>query len=98
MDADQGLRRVPQQPEGHRGIGSADNTRILAHAKCQCRALVWCVMCTAFLQVQACSRQGAKPIPRCPKSSVGNDRERGVVGMLCQAQQGSPKLSCWVQV
>ena len=33
-----------------------------------------------------------------PKSSVGDDRKRGVVGMLCQAQQRVPELSCRVQL
>ena len=29
---------------------------------------------------------------------MGDDRERGVVGMLCQAQQGFPELACRVQL
>ena len=60
VDVGQGLLRVPQQPEGHRGIDSAGNTRILAHAEHRRTALVWRVACDAFLQVLAGSRQRAK--------------------------------------
>ena len=33
VEADQGLRRVPEQPEGPCGIDAAGNTRIFAHAE-----------------------------------------------------------------
>ena len=60
--------------------------------------LVWRVACDAFLQVRAGSRQRAKAEPRPPEGIVGDDRGRGVVGMLRQAQQGFPKLACGVQL
>ena len=98
VDAGQGLLRVPQQPEGQRGIDSAGHTRILAHAEHRRTALVWRVACDAFLQVLAGSRQRAKPEPRHPEGIVGDDRERGVVGTLRQAQQRFPELSRRVQL
>ena len=52
MEAGQGLRRVPQQPEGPRGIETAGNPRILAHAERRRTALVWRVAGDAFLQVR----------------------------------------------
>ena len=61
-------------------------------------ALVWRVACDAFLQVRAGSSKGAKEAPRHPKGMVGDDRKRGVVSMLCQAQQRVPELSCRVQL
>ena len=98
VEAGQGLLRVPQQPEGPRGIGSAANTRILAHAEYRRTALVWRVAGDAFLQVLAGSRQRAKVEPRHPEGIVGDDRERGVVGTLRQAQQRFPELSRRVQL
>ena len=98
VEAGQGLLRVPQQPEGPRGIGSAGNTRIVAHAEHRRTALVWRVAGDAFLQVLAGSRQRAKAEPRHPKGIVGDDRERGVVGTLRQAQQRFPELSRRVQL
>ena len=98
VEAGQGLLRVPQQPEGHRGTGSAGNTRIVAHAEHRRTALVWRVACDAFLQVLAGSRQRAKQEPRCPEGIVGDDSERGVVGTLRQAQQRFPDLSRRVQL
>ena len=98
VEAGQGLLRVPQQPEGPSGIDSAGNTRILAHAEHRRTALVWRVACDAFLQVLAGSRQRAKAEPRRPKGIVGDDRERGVVGTLRQAQQRFPELSRRVQL
>ena len=59
VEAGQGLLRVPQQPEGPCGIGSAGHTRILAHAEHQRTVLVWRVAGDAFLQVLAGSRQRA---------------------------------------
>ena len=91
VEACQGLLRVPQQPEGQRGIGSAANTRILAHAEHRRTALVWRVAGDAFLQVLAGSRQRAKAEPRRPEGIVGDDRERRVVGTLRQAQQRVPR-------
>src|SRR2546428_8201664 len=41
VEAYQGLIWVPQQPEGHCGIGSAGKTRILAHAEHRRTVLVW---------------------------------------------------------
>ena len=98
VEVGQGLLRVPQQPEGRSGIEPAANTRILAHAEHRRTALVWRVACDAFLQVQAGSRQRAKPQPRYPKGIVGDDRKRGVVGTLRQAQQRFPDLSRGVQL
>ena len=98
MEAGQGLRRVPQQPEGLRGIESAGHTRILTYAEHQRMALGWRVACDGFLQLVAGSRQRTKPQPRYPKGIVGDDHERGVVGLLGQAQQGFPNLTCPVQL
>ncbi len=56
VEAGQGLRRVPQHPEGQRGMAAAGNTPILAHAEHRHTALVWRVVCDAFLQVLAGSR------------------------------------------
>ena len=98
VETGQGLIRVPQQPEGQRGMGSAGNTRILAHAEHQSTALVWRVTCDAFLRVLAGSRQRAKPEPRHPKGIVGDDHECGVMGTLRQAQQRVPDLSRRVQL
>src|SRR5215510_3037454 len=49
VDVCQGLRRVPQEPEGQRGPHSAACTWILAHAKHRSMALVWRVECDGFL-------------------------------------------------
>ena len=92
VDAGQGLLRVPQEPEDPRGISPAANARILAHTEHRRTALVWRVACDAFFQVLAGSRQRAKLEPRPPEGIVGDDRERGVVGALRQAQQGLPDL------
>ena len=85
VEAGQGLLRVPQQPEGPSGIGSAGNTRIVANAGRRSTALVWRVAGDACLQVLAGSRQRAKAEPRHPEGIVGDDSERGVVGTLRQA-------------
>ena len=53
VEAGQGLLRVSQQREGHRGIDAAGNTRILAHAERRRTALVWRVAGDAVLQVLA---------------------------------------------
>src|SRR5712691_12150107 len=98
MKADQGLLRVPQQPEGPSDIGSAGNTRILANAEHQGTALVWRIACASFLQVLAGSRQRAEAEPRPPEGIVGDDSERRVVGALRQAQQRFPELSCRVEL
>ena len=79
-------------------MDSAANTRIVAHAEHQCTALVWRVACDGFLQVLAGSRQRAKAEPRRPEGIVGDDRERGVVGTLRQAQQGFADLPRRVQL
>src|SRR5262245_29588001 len=61
-------------------------------------ALVWRVACDGFLMVLAGNRQRAKE-ERCPPESiVGDDRERGVVSLLRQAQQGFAELSRRVQL
>ena len=60
VDMSQGLIRVPEQPEGPGGIGSAGNTRVLAHAEHWRTALVWRIACAAFLQV----RRAAGNAPR----------------------------------
>ena len=52
----------------------------------------------AFLQVLAGGRQRAKEEPRRPEGIVGDDRERGVVGTLRQAQQGVAELPRRVQL
>jgi hypothetical protein len=70
----------------------------LAYAEYWRPALVWRIKGDAFLQVLASSRQCAMPQPRHPKGKVGDDAERGVVGMLCQAQQGFPKLAGCMQL
>src|SRR5262249_5284636 len=97
VEADQGLLRVSQQPQGPSGIDSAGNTRILTHAEYRCAALVWRVACDAFLQVLAGRPQRAKEAPCASKSSVGDDRERGGVGTLRQAQQRVAELLCRAQ-
>jgi hypothetical protein len=79
-------------------MGSAPNTRILAHAEHRCTALLWRVACHGFLQMRAGSRQRAKPQPRHPKSIVGDNSEGGVVGVLRQAQQCFPDLACRMQL
>src|SRR6266446_3966963 len=98
VEAGQGLRRVPQQPERYRGIGLAGDTQIEARAEYQGTALVWRVAGDACLQVQAGSRQRAKEEPCCPQGIVGDDRERGVIGRLRQTQQGVPELACPVVI
>ena len=92
VEAGLSLLRVPEQPEGHGGIGLAGNTRILAHAEDRRTALVWSVTCDAFFKVMAGGRQHTKAELRKPKSIVGNDCERLIVGTLRQAQQRFPKL------
>ena len=52
VSACQGLRWVPQYPEGQRGSDSAANTHIVAfYANHQHPALGWCVEGNACLQV-----------------------------------------------
>jgi hypothetical protein len=51
MEASEGLRWVPQQPENYRGKGSAANTQILANAEHWSTMLVSRISCNAFLQV-----------------------------------------------
>jgi hypothetical protein len=75
---------------------STGHTQILAHAEHRRTLLVWRVAGDGFLQVLAGRRQGAKVELCQPKGMVGNGRERGVVGLLRQAQQGVPKLACHV--
>jgi hypothetical protein len=87
---------VPQQPEGHSGKGLAANTRIDTYAEHRRAVLVWRVACDACLQVLAGHWQRAKAEPRRPEGKVGDDRELGVVGVLRQAQQRFPELSCCV--
>jgi hypothetical protein len=79
----QGLIRIPLQPEGPSGIGSAGHTRILAHAEHQRTVLVRRVAGDAFLQVRAGSRQCPQEEPRHPEGIVGDDRKCGVVGLVC---------------
>jgi len=93
VEAGQGLLRVPQEPEGHRGNDAAGQTWILANAEYHQTALVWRVAGAAVLQVLAGGRQRAKPEQCIPKGIVGGDSERGVVGALRQAQQRCPELS-----
>ena len=62
VEAGQGLLRVSQQREGHRGIDAAGNPRILAHAERRSTALVWRVAGDAVLQVLA--RQQATHLGR----------------------------------
>ena len=85
VKASEGLIRIPQQPEGHGGLGSTANPQILANTEYRSTALVWRVAGDTFLQVLAGSRQHAKAEPRHPESIVGDDRERGGVGALRQA-------------
>jgi hypothetical protein len=59
-------------------------------------ALVWRIAGAAFLQMVAGSRQRTQPQPRRPKGTVGNDRERGLVGAFRQAQQHFSELACRV--
>jgi hypothetical protein len=70
----------------------------LAHAEHRSTALVWCVVCDPFLKVLAGSRQRAKVEPRRPKGIVGDDRKRGIAGMLRQTQQRVPEFLCGVQL
>ena len=82
VEVSQGLLRVPQQPEGLSGMDSAGNTHVTAHTEYRSTALGWRVARDAFLQVRAGRGQRAKPEPCTSKGVVGDDRERGVVGML----------------
>src|SRR5919201_882280 len=91
VEAGQGVIRVPQQPEGPSGKGSADNLRIWAQAERRGPALVGRVAGDGCLQVLAGRRQRAKEEPRLPEGSVGEDRERGVMSLVRQAQQGVPE-------
>src|SRR6266540_3502088 len=79
-------------------MGLAGNTQILANAERRSTALVWRVVCDAFLQVLASSRQRTKGAPRTPEGMVGDDSERRVVGTLRQAQQRFAELSRRVQL
>jgi hypothetical protein len=98
VEAGQGLIRVPQYPEGPSGKASATNTQIVAYAECRRTVLVCRVVCDAVLQVLAGRRQRAKPPPRYPKGIVGDDRERGVMATLRQAQEGFSEFSRRVQL
>ena len=91
VEAGQGLLRVPQQPEGHRGIGAAAHPRILANAEHRRTALVWRVAGDACLQVLAGRRQRAQAEPRHPEGIVGDDRERGVVGTVAPGAATFPR-------
>ena len=66
-------------------MNSAANTRIDTHAEHRRAVLVWRVAGDGFLQVLAGRRQRTKAEPRHPKGIVGDDRERGVMGLLRQA-------------
>ena len=70
----------------------------MAHAEHRRTALVGRVAGNAVLQVLAGRRQRAKPNHVDPKGIVGDDRERGVVATLRQAQQGVPELARRVQL
>ena len=97
VDACQGLRRVPQQPEGPSDMTvAANNPRSWAERRSM--ALVWRVACDAFLQVLASSLERAKVEPCLPEGIVGEVIEIGVVGALRQALQGFPELPCRVQL
>ena len=61
-------------------------------------ALVWGVAGDACLQVLAGGRQRAKEEPRRPKGIVGNDRQRGGIGLMCQEQQRVAELARGVQL
>ena len=76
----------------------AANTRILAHTERRITVLIGRVAGDAFLQVLAGSRQYTKPEPRTSEGIVGDDRERGVVGLVRQAQQRFAELSRCVQL
>ena len=69
------------------------NTQILAYTEHRRTALLWRVVCNAFLYMLASSRDRTKPERRRAKGIVGNDRERGVIGALRQAQQGFRELA-----
>jgi hypothetical protein len=98
VEVRQGLRWVPQHPESQRGIGSAGNPRIVAHAEHWRTALVGRVAGEACLQVLAGLGQRAQAEPRPPKGIVGDDRERRVVRLLRQAPQRVPELVPRVQL
>ena len=91
VEADQGLRRVPQQPEGHRGIDSAGDTQIMDHGEYQRTVLVWPGAGDACFQVPTGGRQGTKPQPRTPQGIVGEDREGGVLGRVAPGPTTSPR-------
>src|SRR4029434_6336208 len=93
VEGAQSLRRVPQQPEGHRSKASAANTQIVANTEHRRTALVWRVACDACLQVLTGSRQHAKVAPRHSEGIVGDNSEGGVVSRLPQAQQRLPEFS-----
>ena len=81
-----------------RGIGAAGHPRILAHAEQRRTALGGRVAGDAFLEVLAGRRKRAQAEPCRPEGIVGNDRERGVIGTLRQAQQRFPELARCVQL
>jgi hypothetical protein len=60
VEAGQGLRWIPQEPEGLRGIGTAGHTRIQARAEYRRPVLGWHVAGDAVLQVLAGRRQRAQ--------------------------------------
>jgi hypothetical protein len=70
----------------------------VACAEHQRTVLVWRVEGDAFLQVLAGSRKRAQEEPRHPEGIVDDDRKRGVMGMLRQAQQRFPEFACRVQL
>ena len=99
VEAGQGLLRVPQQPEGHSGMGSAANTRILEPMR-NTGARRWSGVERAMPSSRCRRAAGNAPKqkPRHPEGIVGDDRERGVIGTLRQAQQGFADLSRRVQL
>ena len=78
MEAGHGLLRIPQKPEGYRGIEVAEPAR-------PWRICVWRGAGDACFQVLARRRKRAKVEPRRPEGIVGEKRERRVVGLLRHA-------------
>src|SRR5262245_53197676 len=70
----------------------------MANAEQRGTVLIWRVAGDAFLQVLAGSRQHTKAERRDPEGKMGDDRVRGVVGTLREAQQRFPNLAHRVEL